>query len=113
MPSPSTRREFLATASTAAAAAALTNSSAGAAQRSGSTRLVIGCHTRPFTTFRATQTNNPDYILDAIKGAGYEFADMVAAPGPGAGTGRNPAPAGAAAGAPAPPPQGRGVPATA
>jgi sugar phosphate isomerase/epimerase len=111
MPSRSTRREFIATASTAAAAAALTTGTAEA-QRSGSTRLVIGCHTRPFSSFRATQTSNPDYILDAIKSAGYEFADMVAAPGPGAGAGPNPAPAGTAAGT-APPPQGRGVPATA
>jgi len=86
-----TRREFLAVAS---AATMLPTSTAGAPQGQGSTaaRWALGCHTRPFGTFRASQAANPDYILDAVKGAGYEFADMIAAGSP---AGRNPAPSGA------------------
>jgi sugar phosphate isomerase/epimerase len=80
----STRREFLATSS-AAAAAMLSASLAGKAQAPAA-RLSwpIGCHTRPFTSFRASQAGNPDYVLDAVKAAGFEFADMI----PGAGGGR-------------------------
>jgi sugar phosphate isomerase/epimerase len=104
-----TRREFIATAS-ALAAAAWMPAPARARQRAGGGKSVIGCHTRPFTTFRASQADNPDYALDAIKSAGFEYADMIAA---GAQGGRAPAPA-AAAGAAAPsPPTGRGVPPTA
>jgi sugar phosphate isomerase/epimerase len=66
------------------------------AQRSPQARWPIGCHTRPFGSFRASQTANPDYILDAIKGAGYEFADMISAGG--AGGRNNTAPAGTATG---------------
>jgi sugar phosphate isomerase/epimerase len=58
----------------------------GRVQTSKSTRWPIGCHTRPFAGFRASQSANPDFILDAVKAAGYEFADMVAAGGAVAGT---------------------------
>ena len=61
-----TRREFLAVAS---AATMLPTSNAGA-QGSAAARWALGCHTRPFGTFRASQAANPDYILDAVKGAG-------------------------------------------
>ena len=54
------------------------------------TRRVIGCHTRPFSSFRLGH----DELLDAIKAAGYQSADMIRASVPSA------APAG---GAPAPP----------
>jgi sugar phosphate isomerase/epimerase len=103
----STRREFLATAS-AAAAAMLPVAARGAAPPAAS-RWSIGCHTRPFTAFRASQAANPDYVLDAVKSAGFEFADMITA---GAGGGRSAAtPATGAPGAGAPQ-RGRGVPAT-
>jgi sugar phosphate isomerase/epimerase len=105
-----TRREFITAASAAAAAAWLPVSSPGAQRSAGSRSATsgIGCHTRPFTTFRAAQADNPDYILDAIKSAGFEYADMIAPAMPG---GRSGARAGAAgdarvpAGAP-----GRGAP---
>jgi sugar phosphate isomerase/epimerase len=71
--SSSTRREFLAMAS------ACVLPVRGHLQASKSTVWPIGCHTRPFTSFRASQAANPDYLLDAIKAAGFEFADMVAA----------------------------------
>ena len=51
-------------------------------------RRTIGCHTRPFSSFRLGQ----DELLDAIKAAGYQSADMIRASVPSA------APAGAAAG---------------
>jgi sugar phosphate isomerase/epimerase len=105
-----TRREFITTASAAAAAAWLPVSSSGA-QRTAASRSAsspIGCHTRPFTTFRATQADNPDYILDAIKSAGFEYADMIAPAVPGARSDR-----GAAAGRGATPAPGRGAPPTA
>ena len=109
MPSQSsTRREFLTTASAAAASAMLPVSAPGA-QRPNTTRWAIGCHTRPFGSFRASQANNPDYVLDAIKAAGYEYADMISA---GGGGGRNAAPAATPGAAGAPAPQGRGTPAT-
>jgi sugar phosphate isomerase/epimerase len=75
-----TRREFI-TAASAAAAAAWVPSTASARQRAGarSAGWPIGCHTRPFTTFRASQPDNPDYILDAIKAAGFHYADMISA----------------------------------
>jgi sugar phosphate isomerase/epimerase len=99
----STRREFLATSS-AAAAAMLSASIAGEAQAPAARRSwPIGCHTRPFTSFRASQPGNPDYVLDAVKAAGFEFADMI--PGAGGG-GRGAAPGAPAAGR-------RGAPATA
>jgi sugar phosphate isomerase/epimerase len=106
--SSSTRREFLAIASAAAAAAVLPVSARGA-QRSGAVRLAIGCHTRPFggQAFAASQANNPDYILDAIKAAGYEYADMVSAS-----TGGGRSPALATPGSAAPAGRGRGVPPT-
>jgi sugar phosphate isomerase/epimerase len=81
--SSSTRREFLAIAS----AAGMLPVAARAAQRPTTTSWAIGCHTRPFTTFRASQAGNPDYVLDAIKGAGYEFADMIAPVNGGRGAG--------------------------
>lgn len=104
----STRREFL-TAASAAAAAAMLPVSARAAEAAADPRWAIGCHTRPFAGFRASQASNPDYILDAIKAAGYEFADMISA---GGGGGRNAAPGGASGAAPAPA-AARGVPPTA
>ncbi len=110
MPSQSsTRREFLTTASAAAASAMLPVSAPGA-ERQNTTRWAIGCHTRPFGSFRASQANNPDYVLDAIKAAGYKYADMISA---GGGGGRNAAPAATPGAAGAPAPQGRGAPATA
>ena len=102
----STRREFLATAS-AAAAAMLPVAARGSALQSAA-RWPLGCHTRPFTSFLATQAANPDYVLDAVKSAGFEFADMISAGG-GGGRGAG-APATAAPGAA--PQRGRGVPAT-
>jgi sugar phosphate isomerase/epimerase len=81
--SSSTRREFLAIAS----AAGILPAAARAAQRPATTSWAIGCHTRPFTTFRASQAGNPDYVLDAVKGAGYEFADMIAPVNGGRGAG--------------------------
>lgn len=103
-----TRREFITAASAAAAAAVWVPSIASARQRSGATpaRVRIGCHTRPFTTFRASQPDNPDYILDAIKAAGFKYADMISAAPAG---GR----AAAAAGGRGAVPAGRGAPPTA
>jgi sugar phosphate isomerase/epimerase len=103
----STRREFLATAASAAAAAAMPASARGAA-RPQPARWPIGSHTRPFASFRASQAGNPDYILDAIKAAGFEFADMI---GGAAGGGRNAAPGGTP-GATAAPGAERGAAAT-
>jgi sugar phosphate isomerase/epimerase len=82
----STRREFL-TAASAAAAAAILPGSARGAELPPAARWPIGCHTRPFSgaSLRAAQAGNPDYVLDAIKAAGFEFADMVS---PGGGGGR-------------------------
>ena len=54
-------------------------------------RWPIGCHTRPFTSFRAGQAANPDYVLDAVKSAGFEFADMISA-GTSGGRGTPPVP---------------------
>jgi sugar phosphate isomerase/epimerase len=110
---PRTRREFIATASATAAAAWLPVTANGAQRSGGATRSShpIGCHTRPFTGFRATQADNPDYVLDAIKAAGFEYADMIA---PVQAGGRGPArgeAAGGARGAAAAP--GRGAPPTA
>jgi sugar phosphate isomerase/epimerase len=80
-----TRRDFITIASAAAAAAMLPSYARGAehsaAQPSKTTHWPIGCHIRPFTSFRASQPNNPDYVLDAIKAAGYEAADMITAGG--------------------------------
>ena len=83
-----TRRDFLGVASAAGAAAMLplTGNGAGAPQASPAA-WAIGCHTRPFGSFRASQTDNPDYILDSIKAAGYQYADMISAAPPGAGRG--------------------------
>ncbi len=81
------RREFISTAS-AVAAAAVVPMSAQSGQKASMTRRTIGCHTRPFSTFRLGQ----DELLDAIKAAGYQSADMIRASVPSA------APAGAAAG---------------
>jgi sugar phosphate isomerase/epimerase len=79
----STRREFLAIAS----AAGMLPVAVRAAQRPATSTWAIGCHTRPFTTFRSSQAGHPDYVLDAIKGAGYEFADMIAPVNGGRGAG--------------------------
>jgi sugar phosphate isomerase/epimerase len=81
------RREFIAAAS-AVAAAAVVPMSAQARPQAGMMRRTIGCHTRPFSSFRLGQ----DELLDAIKAAGYQSADMIRASVPAA------APAGAAAG---------------
>ena len=103
------RREFLSTASAVAAAAWLPATARGA-QRAGAAPgkaagLPLGCHTRPFGTFRTTQAGNPDYILDAIKAAGFAYADMISA-GAGGGRGRGRATAAAPGAAPAPPARG-------
>src|SRR6185369_964533 len=103
----STRREFL-TAASAAAAAAMLPVSVRDAEAAPDSRWAIGCHTRPFAGFRASQASNSDYILDAVKAAGYEFADMISA----GGGGRTAAPGGTTGAAPAPA-AGRGVPSTA
>jgi sugar phosphate isomerase/epimerase len=104
-----TRREFITTASTIAAAAVLPTTARGA-QQAKAARWPIGCHTRPFAGFRASQADNPDYILDAVKAAGFEYADMISAGG--AGGGRNAASAASPGGGPAAPQRGRGLPAT-
>jgi sugar phosphate isomerase/epimerase len=57
------------------------------APQAASARWPIGCHTRPFAGFRATQTDNPDFILDSVKAAGFQYADMISAAPPGAGRG--------------------------
>ncbi len=88
----SSRREFLAAASALVGPAFLP---AGRAvrprERAAAAPWPIGCHTRPFTGFRASQAANPDYVLDAVKAAGFEFADMIAAGTPG-GRGTPPVP---------------------
>ena len=73
------RREFIGTAS-ALAAAAVAPMSAQGRQASSMTRRVIGCHTRPFSSFRLGH----DELLDAIKAAGYQSADMIRASVPSA-----------------------------
>ena len=85
------RRDFL--VASASAAAAWLPVSAFESQRSGarSAGWPIGCHTRPFAGFRASQSSNPDYILDAVKAAGFEFADMISA-GTAGGRGAPPVP---------------------
>jgi sugar phosphate isomerase/epimerase len=101
-----TRRDFLSAASVAGAAAMLPMSGHGAEphgspatrQVSGTTRWVIGCHTRPFGSFRASQADNPDYILDSIKAAGYRVADFISAAPPAAGRGSAPGAGGKPAG---------------
>ncbi len=94
-----TRRDFVGVASVAGAAAMLPFSvDTSARQAAGTTRWPIGCHTRPFGSFRATQGDNPDYILDSIKAAGYPFADFISAAPPGAGRGSAPPAGGAATG---------------
>lgn len=90
-----TRRDFLGVASAAGAAAMLPLSSDGSASAATATQAsqrpraawAIGCHSRPFGSFRAAQTENPDYILDSVKAAGYQYADMISAAPPGAGRG--------------------------
>ena len=57
-----TRRDFLATAA-AAAAATVVPASAQGRQGSSLTRRAIGCHSRPFSSFRLGH----DALLDAIK----------------------------------------------
>ena len=49
--------------------------SAQARPQAGMTRRAIGCHTRPFSSFRLGH----DELLDAIKAAGYQSADMIRA----------------------------------
>src|SRR5437016_2275713 len=100
------RREFLAAVSAGGAVALLPSSDLAAAPSAAFQRgpapakWPIGSHTRPFAGFRATESN-PDYILDAVKAAGFEYADMISAAPPAPPRG-----AGARAGA-APPPQAR------
>src|SRR5688500_277507 len=84
------RREFLGAASAIAAAAAVPMPAQGS-QASTMKRRAIGCHTRPFSTFRLGH----DELLDAIKAAGYQSADMIRASVPVAATpGAAPAPSG-------------------
>ncbi|MEP6914259.1 MAG: sugar phosphate isomerase/epimerase family protein [Acidobacteriota bacterium] len=105
--SSSTRREFLATASAAVAATVLPR--AAEAQAPKAVQWPLGCHTRPFSGFRASQSANPDYVLDAVKAAGYQYSDMISpAPPPAPSAGRG----GAAPGAPAAAPPGRSAPVT-
>src|SRR3954464_9737788 len=81
IPHSSSRREFLVTASAAAAASVLPVSAREQAPRAA--QWPIGCHTRPFTGFRASQAANPDYVLDAVKAAGFQSADMISPAPPG------------------------------
>jgi sugar phosphate isomerase/epimerase len=106
-----TRRDFLGVASAAGAAAMRPLSAEGRApqaeparQPSNAARWAIGCHSRPFGSFRASRVDNPDYILDSVKAAGYQYADMISAAPPGAGRG-----GARAGGAPAAGSGGRGV----
>lgn len=98
-----TRRDFLGAASAAGAAAVLPLSPDGSAvaARVQAARATwqIGCHSRPFGSFRATQTDSPDYNLDSVKAAGYQYADMISAAPPGAGRGGGAAAAGGGRGA--------------
>ena len=76
------RRQFLAAASAAVSASWLppvARDAQRAETRPATTAWPIGCHTRPFAGFRASQAANPDYILDAVKAAGFEYADMISA----------------------------------
>lgn len=101
-----TRRDLLTAASAAGAAALFPMAGSGAEpgptsaapQGSEAIRWEIGCHSRPFGSFRASQADNPDYILDAIRDAGYRIADFVSAAPPGGGRGRGQAPGQAGAG---------------
>ena len=79
-----TRRDFMSAASAAGAAAILPLSPGTSAAAQAKT-WQIGCHTRPFGGFRATQAGNPDFILDSVKAAGYQYADMISAAPPAAG----------------------------
>jgi sugar phosphate isomerase/epimerase len=89
------RRRFLATASAAAASVSWFPPGVREAQRAATASATaawpIGCHTRPFAGFRASQTANPDFILDAVKAAGFGFADMISA-GTAGGRGTPPVP---------------------
>jgi sugar phosphate isomerase/epimerase len=69
----------------AAGAAAILPLSHGTGETAQAQTWQIGCHTRPFGGFRATQAGNPDYVLDSVKAAGYQYADMISAAPPGAG----------------------------
>ena len=73
------RREFISAASAVAAAAVVPMTAQGG-QHTSMTRRTIGCHTRPFSSFRLGQ----DELLDAIKAAGYQSADMIRASVPSA-----------------------------
>jgi sugar phosphate isomerase/epimerase len=92
-----TRRDFLATAAAAAAATAIPVPARGR-QASSMARRAIGCHSRPFSSFRLGH----DELLDAIKAAGYQSADMIRASVPVAAPAAGAAPAGAG-------PRGRGA----
>ena len=78
-----TRRGFMSAAS-AAGAAAILPLSHGTSEAAQAKTWQIGCHSRPFGSFRAAQAGNPDYVLDSVKAAGYQYADMIAAAPPGA-----------------------------
>jgi sugar phosphate isomerase/epimerase len=99
-----TRRDFLGVASAAGVAAMRPLSLSTQPQRAGSgdasasnpKNWVIGCHTRPFAGFRASQPNNPDYVLDAVKAAGYQYSDMISAAPPAPARGAAPAASAAA-----------------
>ena len=81
-----TRRDFMGVASATGAAAILPLSHGTHAAAQAPT-WQIGCHSRPFGGFRAAQSDNPDYVLDSVKAAGYRYADMISAAPPGAGRG--------------------------
>jgi sugar phosphate isomerase/epimerase len=88
-----TRRDFVGVVSAAGAAAVVpVGTEAGLLQgqpgpHGSGGGWPIGCHTRPFGSFRASHSANPDYILDSVKAAGYQYADMISAAPPGAGRG--------------------------
>jgi sugar phosphate isomerase/epimerase len=97
-----TRRGFLAATSAAGAAAVWPLAADLGAQRAGGAanspkNWAIGCHTRPFNGFRQSQPTNPDFILDAVKAAGYQYSDMISAAPPPPARGAAAPSAGAAA----------------
>lgn len=90
---PVSRRQFLRVASVSGAAAMAAwpagadghpaaPRQGGRSAAAGAAIWPIGCHTRPFAGFSASQAGNPDFILDAVKAAGYQYADMISAAPP-------------------------------
>lgn len=71
--SPLSRRDFIATASTAVAAAAFLPRAAQGAQNSAPSRWPVGCFNRPWTKW------GYDEALDGIKAAGYPWTGLLSA----------------------------------